>query len=323
MIYSCKGRPAFGLPRTRQHVSIRRDNNHELGDAPMTSIRSMIHGNGVLLIAVFSGALLASATAAAQNTLDKLSEQGYVRAAFANEVPYGYVDDEGNLTGESPEVAKEIFSRMGVDTVDGVLTEWASLLPGLNAGRWDVVAAGMFITPERCKQAAFSNPSYKIGQSFLVEKGNPHGLHSYGDVKSNPDVTLGVMSGAVEYGYAQDAGIPDSQISQLPDQASMLAAVRAGRVDAVALTSVSIERMAQRGGPEVERAEPFETPEGAVGYGGFAFRKADRRLVKKFNEHLDDFIGSKDHLERVKPFGFTKANLPGDTTAKELCKGNM
>lgn len=289
----------------------------------MKSIRSMIRSNGVLLIAVFSGALLTSGPAAAQGTLEKVRDQGYVRAAFANEVPYGYVDDEGNLTGESPEVAKEIFARLGVETVDGVLTEWASLLPGLNAGRWDVVAAGMFITPERCKQAAFSNPSYKIGQSFLVKKGNPHGLHSYADVKDNPDVTLGVMSGAVEYGYAEDAGIPDKQISQLPDQASMLAAVKAGRVDAVALTSVSIERMAQRGGEKVERAEPFETPEGAVGYGGFAFRKADRTLVQEFNKHLADFIGSKEHLERVKPFGFTKANLPGDMTAKELCQGNM
>lgn len=289
----------------------------------MTGIRSMMRSIGVPLVAVFAGALMTSGPAAAQDTLETLRDQGYVRAAFANEVPYGYVDDEGNLTGESPEVAKEIFSRMGVDTVDGVLTEWASLLPGLNAGRWEVVAAGMFITPERCKQAAFSNPSYKIGQSFLVEEGNPHDLHSYADVKNNPDVTLGVMSGAVEYGYAQDAGIPDSQISQLPDQASMLAAVKAGRVDAAALTSVSIERMAQRGGDDVERAEPFDTPEGAVGYGGFAFRKADRSLVREFNERLDDFIGSDEHLELVRPFGFTEANLPGDMTAEELCQGNM
>lgn len=289
----------------------------------MIRIRSMMRSIGVLLVAVCSGALLTSGPAAAQDTLEKLRDQGYVRAAFANEVPYGYVDDEGNLTGESPEVAKEIYSRMDVDTVDGVLTEWASLLPGLNAGRWDVVAAGMFITPERCKQAAFSNPSYKIGQSFLVEQGNPNDLHSYGDVKDNPDVTLGVMSGAVEYGYAQDAGIPDSQISQLPDQASMLAAVKAGRVDAAALTSVSIERMAQRGGDDVERAEPFETPEGAVGYGGFAFRKADSALLQEFNERLDDFIGSDEHLDLVRPFGFTEANLPGDMTAEELCQGEM
>lgn len=276
----------------------------------------------LMMGALFAAAgLILAGPAAAQSTLKEAREQGFIRAAFANEAPYGYVDEEGNLTGESPEVAKEIFSRMGVDTVDGVLTEWASLLPGLNAGRWDTVAAGMFITPDRCKEALFSNPSYMMGQAFLVEAGNPLDLHSYEDVADNPDVVLGVMAGAVEYGYAQDAGIPEDQIQQLPDQASMLAAVRAGRIDAGALTSVSIERMARRGGDRVERAEPFHTPEEAIGYGGFAFRHADRKMVKEFNRHLEDFIGSKEHLELVNEFGFTEANLPGDATAKELCKG--
>lgn len=287
----------------------------------MSNTRGMLRRALTLAVTVGAGLALLGQAATAQTTLQKLKDQGYVRAAFANEVPYGYVDEDGNLTGESPEIAKEIFSRMGIEQVDGVLTEWASLLPGLNAGRWDVVAAGMFITPERCKQAAFSNPSYKIGQAFLVLAGNPHDLHSYGDVAENSDVTLGVMAGAVERGYARDAGIPDDRVKELPDQASMLAAVRAGRVDAAALTSVSIERMAQRGGDDVQRTQPFHTPPEAVGHGGFAFRQEDKALLKAFNKHLDDFIGSEEHLKLVKPFGFTEANLPGDVTAEELCKG--
>ncbi|MFC3286211.1 ectoine/hydroxyectoine ABC transporter substrate-binding protein EhuB [Litchfieldella rifensis] len=270
---------------------------------------------------VLAVAIVASTPALAV-TLDELRERGAVRAAFANESPYGYVNEEGVLTGESPEVARVIFNRLGVENLDGILTEWASLLPGLNAGRWDMVAAGMFITPGRCKEVAFSNPSYMMGQSFLVQAGNPHDLHSYEDVANNDEVTLGVLAGAVERGYARDAGIPDSQVQELPDQTSMLAAVRTGRIDAAALTSVSIERMAQLGGDRVERAEPFDTPPEAIGYGGFAFRKADEALIEEFNAHLADFIGSEEHLELVRPFGFTEANLPGDTTAEELCQGS-
>lgn len=274
-------------------------------------------------VTLAAGALgVAGHAAQAESTLQTLKDRGFVRAAFANEAPYGYVDEEGRLTGESPEVARVVFQRMGIDKLDGVLTEWASLLPGLNAGRWDVVAAGMFITPERCKQAAFSDPSYKIGQSFLVPKGNPHDLHSYQDVAENADVTLGVMAGAVEYGYAKDAGVPDGQIKQLPDQASLLSAVKAGRVDAAALTSVSIERMDRRGGGDVVRVENFQTPPEAVGYGGFAFRQGDDQLLKQFNKHLNAFVGTEEHLELVEPFGFTEANLPGDVTAEQLCKGN-
>lgn len=276
----------------------------------------------------FAGAAIAAVAATAMSgavkadsTLSMVKDQNFIHAAFANEVPYGYVNEEGRLTGESPEVARAVFKRMGVDNLDGVLTEWASLLPGLNAGRWDVVAAGMFITPERCQQAAFSNPSYKIGQSFLVPAGNPKDLHSYSDVAENDDVTLGVMAGAVEAGYAEDAGIPDSRVKKLPDQASMLAAVKAGRVDAAALTSVSIERMAQRGGDDVERVKDFHTPPEAIGYGGFAFRQGDTELLEQFNAHLADFVGTREHLDLVKPFGFTEANLPGEVTAEELCQG--
>lgn len=282
----------------------------------MTNFRTAITVN-----VLAAAAVVASAPALA-DTLDELREQGAVRAAFANESPYGYVNEDGVLTGESPEVAKVIFERLGVENVDGVLTEWASLLPGLNAGRWDLVAAGMFITPDRCKEVAFSNPSYMMGQSFLVQAGNPHDLHSYEDVANNDEVTLGVLAGAVERGYARDAGIPDSQVQELSDQTSMLAAVRTGRIDAAALTSVSIERMAQLGGERVERAEPFDTPPEAIGYGGFAFRKADQTLIDEFNAQLADFIGSEEHLELVRPFGFTEANLPGDATAEELCQGS-
>ena len=259
-------------------------------------------------------------SAAAESTLQRVKRQGYVRVAFANEAPFGYATSAGKLTGEAPEIAKAIFAKMGIKQVDGVLTEWASLIPGLRAGRFDMIAAGMFVNPKRCAQVAFSEPTYTLGQSFLVRDGNPHKLHSYADVRQDTSVKLGVMAGAVERGYARDAGIPDSQIVELPDQASMLAAVRAGRVDAAALTALSIQRMAEKGGNKVERAEPFMTPAKAKGSGAFAFRKEDTSLRNEFNKYLKAFIGSPEHLALVKQFGFTKNELPEKSTA-ELCSG--
>jgi len=257
-----------------------------------------------------------------QTTLERARSQGFIRVGFANEAPFAYATSVGELTGESPEIAKVIFERIGIPEVVGVLPEWAGLIPGLNAGRFDVIAAGMFITPERCKQVAFSKPTYRLGQAFLVQAGNPKNLHSYEDVAKNPDVKLGVMAGAVEAGYARDAGIREEQIVVLPDQGSMLAAVKSGRVDACALTALSIQDMAERGGPEVEKARPFTTPEGVVGYGAYAFRKEDKDLLEAFNMELTKFIGTKEHLDLVRPFGWTEAELPGEVNVEELCKGN-
>ena len=39
-------------------------------------------------------------------------------------------------------------ARWASTQVDGVLTEFGSLIPGLQAGRFDIIAAGMFVTPE-------------------------------------------------------------------------------------------------------------------------------------------------------------------------------
>lgn len=275
-----------------------------------------------LLAAAIMLAVFATTASAAQSTLEKVREQGYIKAAFADENPYGFLNDKGELTGISPDVARVVLKEIGVPEMKGVLTKFSALIPGLNARRWSIVAAGMYITPARCKEADFSVPTYTMGSGFLVKKGNPLDLHSYEDVANNPDATLAVMSGAVELGYARKAGIADSQIKQYPDQAAMLAGVRSGRVDAAALTGPSIVRMARHGGPSVQSAQPFHTPDYARGYGGLAFRQGDDDLREAIDAKLKAFLGTPEHLKIIGKFGFTKANVPapGVTTA-ELCKG--
>jgi polar amino acid transport system substrate-binding protein len=84
------------------------------------------------------------------------------------------------------------------------------------------------------------------------------------------------MAGAVEGGYATDSGVAESQLVVLPDQSSLLSAVRAGRADAAALTALSIADMASKH-EGVESTAPFGEVAGksVKGHGAFAFRKED------------------------------------------------
>ena len=143
----------------------------------------------------------------AQSTLERAKADGYIRVGFANEAPFGFATPDGKLTGEAPEVAKAVLAKMGIAQVDGVLTEFGSLIPGLKAGRFDIIAAGMFINPKRCAEINFSEPSYGIGQAMLVKEGNPKAIKDYSSFKDNADLKLAVMAGAVEGGYAKDAGV--------------------------------------------------------------------------------------------------------------------
>lgn len=281
------------------------------------------------LAALLGLALLAAGCGApapeGETTLERIRREGVVRVGYANEAPYAYLDPaDGRLTGEAPEIARAVLEDLGVARIEGVLTEFGSLIPGLKAGRFDVIAAGMYVTPERCREIAFSDPTYGIGEAFLVKAGNPLGLHSYEDLAAHETARLGVVAGAVELGYAEAVGVPGERIVLLPDAPSAVAAVQAGRVDAYGGTALTVQDLLTKAAdPRLERAAPFTDPviegESVRGFGAFGFRRDDEALCAAFDAELDELLGTPEHLALVEPFGFTAAELPGGVTAAELC----
>ena len=230
--------------------------------------------------------LAASFASQAETTLERIQSTGTVRIGYANEAPFAYTETSGKVTGESPEIATKVFTAMGVKKVEPVLTEWGALIPGLRAGRFDVIAAGMYITPPRCQQVIFTDPHYQIPDTLLVKRGNPKNLHSYADVAKNPDVRLAIMSGTAELGYARAEGVSDEQIVQVPDTTAQLQAVRAGRADASVGTALTMKGLAAKGGDSVEAIADFKDDPAHIGYGALAFRPDDKDLRDAVNQQL-------------------------------------
>jgi polar amino acid transport system substrate-binding protein len=252
--------------------------------------------------------------------LEQLQSQGTINVGIAGEEPYGFVEG-GELTGMDPTVQTEIWGRLGIDNVEPVQTGFDSLIPGLVAGNFDVVAAGMFITPERCAQAQFSEPIYCAPQAFLVPSGNPDNLTDFQSA-ADAGVTLGVFSGAVEGPYAEDAGVDPSNIVTVPDQ------LEQGRIDAIALTSITLNWIVEQGGAEgFEVTEPFQVEDAngnpVYGCGGAVFRPDDDDLVEAFNEELANMIENDELTPLIEEFGFGPETLPPpDLTTEQLCSGN-
>ncbi|UCJ17609.1 ectoine/hydroxyectoine ABC transporter substrate-binding protein EhuB [Pseudomonas sp. MM211] len=261
---------------------------------------------------------LGATVAQAADTLEKVKENSSVRIGYANETPFAYTALDGSVTGESPEIVKKIFEKMGVQTINPVLTEWGSLIPGLRASRFDLIAAGMYITPERCKQVLFTDPHYQLPDTLLTKTGNPKNLHSYEDIAKS-GAKVAIMAGTVNLGYARDAGITDGQILQVPDTTAQLQAVRAGRADAAVGTQLTMKNLAEKGGDTVEAIADFKDDPSHTGYGALAFRPEDKAFRDAVNAELKKWIGTDEHLATVKPFGFDKSNIT-DKTAAELCQ---
>lgn len=282
--------------------------------------------HSVLAAASAIAMALAAVPSLADTTLERIKDADKVRVGVANERPYGYVDDSGRLTGEGPEIARKILARIDPEIeLEPVVVNFGELIAELRAGHMDIVAAGMYVTPERCEKVAFSTPTYKMGEAFAVLAGNPKDLSDFESVYETPDAKVGVMAGTVEYNYAYAAGIPGDRALLYADYEAAVRALRRGEVDAVAMTALTVRTLiAERDLDDIESTTPFypEDQNGKkVGYGAFAFRKEDTALREAFNSHLKDFVATPEHRETVSPFGFTPEMLPDKSTA-ELCAGS-
>lgn len=258
--------------------------------------------------------------------LGRLRKQGHVRVGFAGEAPYGF-QDGGELAGEAPTLHREIFTALGVPELRATLTEFGSLIPGLLAGRFDVVSAGMAITPERCAKVAFSEPEFVSPTALMVRRGNPKGLSDLASCAGSKGVRVGVLTAAVEASYAKAAGVPDGSVVAVAKQQDGLDALLAGRIDAFALTGISLRWLARTNGDAaVEVLEPF-VPEvdGVKQYspGGAVFRTGAVSLRKAFDEELARITGDPARYVRlIGRYGFTEREVPPRTLrTADLCAG--
>ncbi|TDS87432.1 amino acid ABC transporter substrate-binding protein (PAAT family) [Nesterenkonia aurantiaca] len=248
-----------------------------------------------------------------------------ITVAIAGEVPYSYLNDDGEPEGATIALAEEIFGQMGY-SIEAEVTDWDSLIPGLNADRYEAVSAGMSILPERCEEAAFAEPEIMYTTALLVEEGNPYGVENLNDVaeavESGEDLTLATLSSGVEATYVDELGIDAEGVATADDGVDM---VTGGRADVFALTAISLSEMAGE-------MDGFEVTEGFVhdmdgvmqyGAGSTVFPQGSE-MLEEYNEHLAELKESGELLDIISEYGFTEAEIPpADLTAEALCDGDL
>lgn len=288
-------------------------------------MRLRTRGSRALFATLAAGTLLLSGCGGDDDGASGGEGGKTITIAIAGEKPYSYMED-GEPTGATVALHKEIFTNLGYENVEAEVVEWDGLIPGLNAGRYDVVSAGMSILPERCEQASFGDPEIMYTTAFAVPKGNPEGLENMQDV-ADSDVRLAVINGAIEQGYAEGLGIDG--VTTVNSAEDGYAAVQNGQADAFALTGISVRTWVEDN-PDagLEATDSFEAVVDdvvQVGAGATVFRDEDSQLREDYNEELAKITGSTEAYESVLgEFGFTDAERPPENiTTDMLCKGEL
>lgn len=263
--------------------------------------------------------------ASAQSTLERIKAERKITIGVANTRPWGYRDENGDVAGFSPDLIRAALEPLGVQKIEFVVSEFPALISSLTSGRFDVIAAGMWITPIRCKAIAFSNPDLITKDAVLVKKGNPFNIHSYQDIAKNPRVKVGADRGSAAVEHAASAGVPKDRLVLFSAFDGAIAALTSDRVEAVPLSSANV-------GPflndpnlssKIERALPFSGYIGksgieVAGRSAIGFRLGDTELRDYYNKRLAEMKSDGTFAEIKKKYGI-QSDTEMSVTAERAC----
>ncbi len=278
------------------------------------------------LLAAAAACVLGPGAAAQAADLAAIRESGTLRVAIANEIPYGYMDLNGEAKGAGPDVAKHIAKALGIGKIEWTTTAFGSLIPGLQADRYDMVAAEMAILPQRCEQVLYSEPNSSYGEGLLVAKGNPKNLHGYESFATS-NGKIAVMAGADQLEILQALKVPASRIVTIANNADAISTVTTGRADGYAATSLTVSQLAAKSKGKAEAARGFKDPvvdgQPVRSWGGFAFSKDSKNLRDAVNQELAKFKKTEDWKKVMSGYGFSAedASQSFERTTAQLCAG--
>ncbi|HRY23596.1 MAG: ABC transporter substrate-binding protein [Geminicoccaceae bacterium] len=176
--------------------------------------------------------------------------------------PMQFVDSEGNLKGMRITLGEELAKRLCLEP-EYIRIEFSAMIPGLQAGRWDVINTGIFWTAERAGMMQMI-PYESQAISISVPHGNPEGIASVED--------LAGKKVAVEIGGFEEAkikqlneelqakGIEAMEILTFDNFAIAYQALQAGQADATVSIDATAAEFAARGDFDRALHGLFPTP---------------------------------------------------------------
>lgn len=191
--------------------------------------------------------------------------------------PWNYVDANGNLAGLDIDVMNELCKRAGLECTF-VQTAWDTIIPNLNAGNYDVIAAGMSITDERKQSINFTaDYSPPDPSGFMMLEGSTIDPNSLSGVK------IGTQTGTIQADYAATNLATGNTLLTFDTAADALADLMAGNIDVILADSSYIDEAVANSGGALKTSDVTVAIGGGVGAG---LRKADTELLGKLDEAL-------------------------------------
>jgi len=170
-----------------------------------------------------------NASPAADDTLATIQKHGVIRVGVALNAPWALRDKNNQWLGLDVDLVQQLAQDMRWK-IELVPTTWATAIDDLRANRFDVLAAGLSVTPQRALLVKFSRPygTYALGlvvnrkalgKDDLLTLETGSGKHS-----------IAVLAGTVTAATAKEH-LGNSDLIQINDESQAIQDLRAGKLD--------------------------------------------------------------------------------------------
>ena len=220
--------------------------------------------------------------------------------------PYNLTDSSGKIVGFEPDLAMDLCARMKVECKI-IAQDWDGMIPGLNAGKFDVIMDGMSITEERKKTIDFTDPYSAAPSAFATAKSSPLAKIAAGtkiNLTADKDAgaaavkmlreafkgkTIGVQVSTIHANFVNENFKDVATIKEYKTTDDRDLDLKSGRVDAILDDQPTVASMlAKPDAADLTAFGPGFTG-GAFGVGaGMGIRKSDADLTAMFDKALKE-----------------------------------
>ncbi|HLJ71566.1 MAG TPA: transporter substrate-binding domain-containing protein [Roseiarcus sp.] len=228
--------------------------------------------------AAASGAFLGGFGRAFADTLADVKSRGELVAATEMQFPPFDISDNGVYKGVDRELVDAVGATLGVK-VKYLDLPWTSILPGLDAKKFDICIAPVTITKERMKRYLFTVP-IADATAALMKRANDNSINKPEDIAGK---TVGGQKGTSQLAQLKEfaAKLPKPvEVKEYVDNNQSYADLAAGRIDA------SVNSLPNLAYAANQRSDTFKVvlpPFGHPTYFSWVGRLEDKTFIDAIN----------------------------------------
>jgi polar amino acid transport system substrate-binding protein len=209
-----------------------------------------------------------------------------------------FAEDNKTLVGFDIDTGDALGQVLGLK-VDWKNTSFDNIIPGLEAGRYDIGIAGFGIERDRLGVVGFVS-NYLSGGGFLVKKGSGIKVNDFKDTVCG--LRVAVQSGTTQVErlekaekYCAGAGKKPVQIIRIPDQNQVVLTLSSGRADVVSADKPAVEWAAKQSEGALCVTGTYRTPHSLA---GIAVPKRNAALNEVLQKAMTKLIAG-GHYKRI------------------------